>query len=275
MVTVSEPMEVKPRPFGEILNEGMAMLGKVWRKILVPAFWAFVVLGVATIAVFALTGADDAVQLILTDPLALDEMSDAEVREIALVLLQAGLTIVVVQALAGGFVNMAVHRIVAGEIVGESVGAGAASSFAFGRMLTLVASAVLAMIVVLIGLLALIIPGLWLIGSFSMLTAVIALEEAGPVDALRRSMTLVRGRWWPTVGFLIVVGLLGSVAAQLVQLIALPIIGAGGAGLTTGLGFVLLVVAQGIVVAAIAVMVTLWYFDLRARKEPVAIPSPQ
>jgi hypothetical protein len=108
-----------------------------------------------------------------------------------------------------------------------------------------------------------------------MLTAVIALEEAGPVDALRRSMTLVRGRWWPTVGFLIVVGLLGSVAAQLVQLIALPIIGAAGAGLATGLGFVVLVVAQGLVVAAIAVMVTIWYFDLRARKEPFPIPSPQ
>jgi hypothetical protein len=275
MVTVPEPMQVTPRPFGEILNEGMTMLGRVWRKILVPAFWAFVILGVATIVVFALTGADEAVQLILADPLALDQMSNAEVREIALVLLQAGLTIVVVQALAGGFVNMAVHRIVAGEIVGEPVGAREASSFALGKMVTLVAGGVLALFSILIGLLALIIPGLWLIGSFSMLTAVIALEEAGPVDALRRSMTLVRGRWWPTVGFLIVVGLLGSVAAQLVQLIALPIIGAAGAGLATGLGFVVLVVAQGLVVAAIAVMVTIWYFDLRARKEPFPIPSPQ
>jgi hypothetical protein len=41
------------------------------------------------------------------------------------------------------------------------------------------------------------------------------------------------------------------------------------------LGFVLLVIAQGLVVAAIAVMITLWYFDLRARKEPLAIPSSQ
>jgi hypothetical protein len=45
--------------------------------------------------------------------------------------------------------------------------------------------------------------------------------------------------------------------------------------LATGLGFVVLVVAQGLVVAAIAVMVTIWYFDLRARKEPFPIPSPQ
>jgi hypothetical protein len=268
-------MEIKPRPFGEILNEGMAMLGKVWRRILAPAFWAFVILGGATIAVFALTGADDVLQMILEDPLALNDMSDAEVGELGLVLLQAGLIIVVAQVLAGGFVNMTVHRIVAGEITGEPVTAREASTFALGKMVTLIAGTLLAVFAVVIGLLALIIPGLWLIGSFSMLTAVIALEQRGPVDALRRSLTLVRGRWWPTVGFLIMVGLLGSVAAQLVQLIALPIIGAAGAGLATGLGFVLLVVAQGLVVAAIAVMITLWYFDLRARKEPLVIPSPQ
>jgi uncharacterized membrane protein (DUF485 family) len=124
-----------------------------------------------------------------------------------------------------------------------------------------------------VGLFAVIIPGLWLAGSFSVLSAVVALEDVGPVAALRRSFALVRGRWWPTVGFLLLVGLFGSVAAQLVQLLALPIIGAGGVGIGAGLGFVLLVVAQGFVVAAIAVMVTLWYLDLRARKEPLVSES--
>ena len=268
-------MEITPRPFGEILNHGMAMLGRVWRRILPPAFWAFLILGGVTIGMFAVTGADDVIQLILTDPLALNDMTDNEVAELGLTLLQAGLVVLVVQLIAGGFVNMTVHRIVAGEMAGETVGAGEASSLAFRRLPTLVVSGALALLAVLIGLVALIIPGLWLIGSFTMLTAVIALEDVGPVTALRRSMTLVRGRWWPTVGFVIVVGLLGSVAAQLVQLIALPIIGAAGAGLAAGLGFVILVVAQGLVVAAIAVMVTLWYFDLRARKEQLAISSLQ
>jgi hypothetical protein len=268
-------MEITPRPFGEILNQGMMLLGRVWRRILAPAFWAFVILGGATIGLFAFTGADDVIQLILNDPSALNEMTDAEIGELGLTLLQAGLVVVVAQLLAGGFVNMAVHRIVADEMAGEVVGAGEASSRALGRLPTLVVSGILAAVAISIGLVALIIPGLWLIGSFSMLTAVIALEGVGPLDAMRRSMFLVRGRWWPTVGFLIVVGLLGSIAAQLVQLIALPIIGAAGAGIGAGLGFVVLVVAQGLVVAAIAVMVTMWYFDLRSRKEPVVISSPQ
>ena len=72
----------------------------------------------------------------------------------------------------------------------------------------LVLAAFLAFLLIVVGLAALIIPGLWLIGSFTMITAVIALEDLGPVAALRRSLVLVRGRWWPTVGFLVMVAVL-------------------------------------------------------------------
>jgi hypothetical protein len=266
-------MEIAPRPFGEIIGEGMTMLGRVGKRILAPAFWAFVLLGATTIAVFALTGADDLLQLILSDPQALQGMTDTEISEAGLLLLQAGSIVLVFQLLAIGFLSLTVHRIVGSELAGEALGAGPASSKALARLFTLVVAGLIAIALVTVGLVALIIPGLWLAGAFSMLSAVIALEGLGPVQALRRSFTLVRGRWWPTVGFLLLVGLFGSVAAQLVQLVALPIVGAGGVGIGAGLGFVVLVVAQGFVVAAIAVMVTLWYLDLRSRKEPLVTES--
>ena len=266
-------MEIIPRPFGEIIAEGMTMLGRVWRRILAPAFWAFVLLGAATIAVFALTGADDILQLILSGPQALEAMTDTEISEAGLLLLQAGSIVLVFQLLATGFLSLTVHRIVGSELAGEQIGAGAASAKGLARLFTLVVAGLIAIVLVMVGLGALIIPGLWLAGAFSMVSAVIALEGLGPVEALRRSFTLVRGRWWPTVGFLLLVGLFGSVAAQLVQLVALPIVGAGAVGLGGGLGFVVLVVAQGFVMAAIAVMVTLWYLDLRARKEPLVTSS--
>ncbi|HWL48678.1 MAG TPA: hypothetical protein VNT92_02280 [Acidimicrobiia bacterium] len=268
-------MEIAPKPFGEILGEGMTMLARVWRRILPPAFWVFVLIGAMTIAAFALTGADDVLQLLLSDPVAFQKMSEAEVTEAGLLLLQAGSIVLIFQLLATGFLNLTVHRIVASELAGEPVGARVASSRALARLFTLIVAGLIAVVLVVVGLFALIIPGLWLAGSFSVLTAVVALEDVGPVAALRRSFALVRGRWWPTVGFLLLVGLFGSVAAQLVQLLALPIIGAGGVGIGAGLGFVLLVVAQGFVVAAIAVMVTLWYLDLRARKEPLVSESLQ
>jgi hypothetical protein len=266
-------MEIAPRPFSEILGEGMTMLGRVWRRILAPAFWVFILIGAMTIAAFALTGADDVFQLLLSDPVAFQEMSQAEVTEAGVLLLQAGSIVLVFQLLGTGFLNVTVHRIVASELAGESVGAGVASSRALAKLFTLIVAGLIAVVLVAVGLAALIIPGLWLAGSLSVMSAVIAIEDVGPVQALRRSFTLVRGRWWPTVGFLLLVGLFGSVAAQLVQLVALPIIGAGEVGMGAGLGFVLLVVAQGFVVAAIAVMVTLWYVDLRARKETLVSES--
>ncbi len=273
LVTVPGPMEITPRPFGEILAEGMAMLARVWKRILAPAFWTFVLLGAATIAAFALTGADDILQLILSDPQALVGMTETEITEAGLLLLQAGSIVLVFQLLGTAFLNLTVHRIVASELAGEHMGAGAASSKALSRLFTLIVAGILAVVLVVVGLFALIIPGLWLAGAFSMVSAVVALEDVGPVDALRRSFALVRGRWWPTVGFLLLVGLFGSLAAQLVQLVALPIVGAGDVGLGAGLGFVVLVVAQGFVVAAIAVMVTLWYLDLRSRKGPLLTES--
>lgn len=262
-------MEISPRPFGEVLGDGLTILGRVWRRLFAPAFWAFVLLGGLTIAIFVVTGADEFLQLIITDPQALEEFDDVDLLEPTLQLIQAVLVAVVLQLVAVGFVNLTVHRIVASEIAGDPIGPGGAAGRAFGRLLVLTVAGFVAFALIFVGLLALFIPGLWLAGCFTMLSCVVALENVGPVEALRRSFHLVRGRWWPTVGFLLLVGLLGSVAAQLVQLIALPAMTAGDVGLGVGLGFVVLVVVQGLVVAAIAVMTTLWYIDLRARKEPL------
>jgi hypothetical protein len=266
-------MEITPRPFGEVLNDGVAMLGRVWRRLFAPVFWAFVLLGGLTIATFAATGADDFLRLILSDPDAFAALSDEELIEPTLRLAQAASIAVVIQLLATGFVNLTVHRLVATELAGQPIGARIAVSDALRRLLTLAVAGFLAFIAIVVGLFALIVPGLWLAGCFTMISPVVALENKGAVEALRRSFYLVRGRWWPTVGFLLLVGLLGSAAAQLVQLIAIPSLASGDVGLGAGLAFVLLIVVQGMVIAAIAVMSTYWYLDLRARKEPLLTSS--
>jgi hypothetical protein len=266
-------MEILPRSFGEILGEGMTMMAKVWRRLFAPAFWSFVLLGGLTIGTFAITESDEFLELILSNPEALDEMTQAELVEPTLRLFQAVLFAAVLQLLGAGFVNLTAHRLVAGEITGNPMSTRGAVARAFPRLLTLLVAGLLVFGSVAVGLVALVIPGLWLAGCFTMVSAVIALEEVGPINALRRSFMLVRGRWWPTVGFLILVGLLGSIAAQLVQLVALPVLGASGVGIGVGLGFVVLVIAQGMIVGAIAVMTTLWYVDLRARREPLLSSS--
>jgi hypothetical protein len=251
----------------------MALLARVWRKLLAPAFWAFVVLGGITIVTLVGTGANDFVQLIITDPLAVEDLSDTELWDR---MIQLGLTALVAgaaQLIATGFVNLTAHRIVAAEMAGAPISTREAVASALRRFPTLLLAGLVATLAILAGLALFVVPGVWLGGIFTMLSAVIALEGAGAMGSIRRSMWLVRGRWWPTVGFVLMVGLLGSAAAQLVQLIALPALTSGNTSIGAGLAFVVLMVIQGFVVAAIGAMYTRWYVDLRARKEPLLSSS--
>ncbi len=266
-------MDLAPRPFSDILNEGMSLFARVWRKLFAPAFWAFLILGGLTILTFELTDVTDFLQQLITDPTSIESMSDTELVES---MARFGGTAAVAGALqlvATGFVNLATHRIVGAEIAGAKVTSGEAVGWALRRMPVLLVAGFCAVVAIAFGFLAFIIPGIWLLGVLTMLTPVIALEDVGPMQAIRRCFTLVRGRWVPTMGFYVLVALLGSVAVQLVQILALPVLAIGGVGLGAGLGFVLLMVVQGVVVAGIAVLTTRWYVDLRARQEPLSASS--
>jgi hypothetical protein len=262
-------MEIAPRPFGEVLGEGISLLGRVWRRLLAPAFWSYVVLGALTIVTLVYTGVNDFLQLILTNPTVLESMSEEELFDWFVQLGNAALIGITLQLLASGFLYMTAHRLVASEMAGFSITTREAVTWALRRYWTLIVAGLVAFIAVAASLFLLLIPGIWLIGCFTMLTEVVALETVGPVESLRRCLALVRGRWWPTVGYVVLVALLGSAAAQLVQFVALPALAQGEVGLVAGLAFVFLMVVQGFVSAAIGVMHTRWYVDLRARKETV------
>jgi hypothetical protein len=60
---------------------------------------------------------------------------------------------------------------------------------------------------------------------------------------------------------------MGSVAGGLLQFVAVPLVAVGDISTGLALVFVTGLVFQGLVMAAIAVMSTMWYFDLRARQE--------
>jgi hypothetical protein len=266
-------MLISPREFGETLTEGMQMLGKVWRKLIPPSFATFVILGAVTIVTFMLTDADDFVNLVMTDPEAIERYSDQQLFDMAGRLGLATLVIGLASALAIALLSLIVHRLVGSELGRTPTTPGKATLFAAGRLPAMVFTMILTVIAVGIGLLLFVIPGVWIGISMAMIAPVVALEGLGPVAAMRRSAWLVRGRWWQTIGFLVLVGLMGTVAGQLVQLVALPTLAAGGVTLVAGLGFVALMVTQGFITAAILVMTTMWYVDLRARKEQLISSS--
>jgi hypothetical protein len=197
------------------------------------------------------------------------------------------------------FVALASHSAVAASLAGKPLTAGQATRHALRRYPVGLVSAILiagvvllliglgaflwlvpalsvgtpnsASVLVALALLAVVLgPGIWVAVSASMTTSAVAIEQSGVFASIRRSIQLVRGRWWPTAGFLMMVGLLGAIAIQLIQLVALPLAAVGGASAGLSIASALGILAQGLLMAAITAMYTHWYVDLRARKESLS-----
>lgn len=293
------PMRILPRPLGQVLNDAMAGLGRTWRTLVPLAIVVFIPASLATLAAFSIPGALEFIEALLETPGELSALTPEEFADRSRPFVVATAITVVVQALATIFVFVACHRVAVADLKAEPVSwktatksivgpyAGAAAAGILGAAsaagllflgltfwsvpaATVGAPNATAALVAVVLLVALVGPGVWLGTSLSMVTAVSTVERQRPFRAMSRSARLVRKRWWPTLGFLLLVGLLGSVALQLVQLVAIPVAAAGGGG-NAPLASLLGVVAQGPIVTAMGVTFTYWYLDLRARQEPLMV----
>ena len=289
-------MQIVPRPFGQILGDALSRLGGTWKPLASTALIVFIPVGILTLLAFQMTGAVDFLELVFNDPEALNNLPPDVFFEISQPFIRAVVIGVALQSIATLFVYLTVHHVIASDISGKPVSGSAARRHAWGRMWVGLVAGLIGFVVVgvIIGIglaiwvvpfalvgtptatsrwvavvlfLALVGPGIWLLISFSMMTSVIAIERTGPIRALSRSLSLVKGRWWPTLGFLLMVGLLGSVAIQLIQLVALPLSVVGDLGTGVSVVSALGIGAQGLIVAGIGAMYTAWYIDLRARQE--------
>jgi hypothetical protein len=107
---------------------------------------------------------------------------------------------------------------------------------------------------ILIGFILLIVPGLILITIWSVAAPVVVLERPGAMRALGRSRELVRGNGWQVFGVIVVLVILVSVCAIVLDAL--------GAAAGTGVGLVVAVVV-GILTAPIqALAQAVLYFEL-------------
>lgn len=289
-------MQIEPRPFGQLLGDSMNSLARTWKSLISSALWAFIPAGFAGFLVFRLSDATEFLDLVFNNPTLLDTLPSDAVLDLAWPFFRAAAATVLIQALAAVFVYVASHRVIATDAAGFTMSGSEARRFALRRYAFALVTGLVALLAIggllVAGLIAWLVPlgivgtptttslfiafvlslvllgpGLWLAVMLSMWSSVVAVERRGIIGSLRRSFQLVRGRWWPTLGYLLVVGLLGSIAIQLIQLVAIPLAFVGQVGFGITIGALLIVVAQGLIVAGIAAMYTTWYLDLRSRKE--------
>lgn len=142
---------------------------------------------------------------------------------------------------------------------GRVPGVGGALRTAGPRFPAAIGAVITYSVMVFVGFLLLVVPGVWFLVRGFCAAQVAVIEGLGPFQALDRSAELVKGRWWHTAGMLLV--------GWLVWAIPFGLTGRAIETLHSGIAYIsLLTVASALQLSLSALFGTLLYFSLRARE---------
>lgn len=160
---------------------------------------------------------------------------------------------------------------------GRQAGLGEVLGDGLGKLFPALGATIVVMIVLIIGFLLLIIPGLILMVSTALTLFAVIVENQGPVNAVNRSRDLVRDNWWRAAAVLTVAGVaLFVVFFALLAVVGIALgVGATGAELAGGgdVPTVMMLVLTGLQVVLEALLYPILYaisyalyHDLKLRK---------
>jgi|SRR5579884_2614799 len=168
----------------------------------------------------------------------------------------------------GALITGALARAIAARYLGRTISIGQAyASIGTSTFVTLVAASILEGIVVGVGFIVFVLPGIFLLVRLLFIPQAVVLERKSIFGAFDRSWQLVSGSWWRVFGiglvlFLIVAvisGVIGGIAGSALALGH----GAGGHAASTGIDAIVGIILQPFQLGALTVL----YYDLRVRKE--------
>ncbi|HKS44218.1 MAG TPA: hypothetical protein VJT49_03720 [Amycolatopsis sp.] len=183
---------------------------------------------------------------------------------------------VLVRTFLTGFMTVVVGK----AVLGKPITFGEAMTELKPRLLPLVGVTVLYTLMVTVGSMFCLIPGLWLYALFGLASPALVLEHAGIRQSLNRSRTLVQGAWWRVFGILLLTTLCAAVISLVIQIPFNLSLGFGAAGTDQLAGMSVgqqLLSGAGEVIAAtlvgpfVAGATALLYIDQRMRKEGMDI----
>ncbi|HWK17919.1 MAG TPA: hypothetical protein VNR66_10745 [Solirubrobacteraceae bacterium] len=177
---------------------------------------------------------------------------------------------IVLRFVAAALVIGALSRGLIDAYVGHPSGWRQSLEYAADRLAPLLWLALLTSLVVLVGFILFVIPGVYLLVALSVAVPVLMFEGIAGPAALARSRELVSGRWWPTLGALIV-GVVLIIAVDLVITAVVAAIESGGHVNSVGVVIVLsgmaTIVSNVLTYPLLAAITAVIYLDLRHRKE--------
>jgi hypothetical protein len=175
----------------------------------------------------------------------------------------AGVGIFVVVIVATNLVTAALSYGVFQDLRGQRAGFGACLSRGVASILPVMVASLLFALLVWLGMLFLIVPGVIVWLTCWLYIPVIVVEKRGILESLRRSAFLARGRRWRMFGLWLVVVIASQLSTTIVQQISAAVIGNWG-GVVTYIWY-------AVTTAFMAVMTAVSYYYLRVDKEGIAI----
>ncbi|MDI6798771.1 MAG: hypothetical protein QMD12_02125, partial [Candidatus Aenigmarchaeota archaeon] len=116
---------------------------------------------------------------------------------------------------------------------------GVAAKFVLSRYITLLAASVLYFLITLVGVVAFIIPGIFLAVKLIFYDYVILIDKLGVTDSLEKSWKIVKGRWWGVFGLTLILSVISFALA-----FALGVLGGLLSGLSEALSEVIWLATQ-------------------------------
>ena len=163
----------------------------------------------------------------------------------------------------------ACFRAVSSVYLGEQPTVGESLSFAASKLVPLILLSILFTIGLIPAFILLILPGIWLAVAWSVGFPAMLSEGLGPVAALGRSFQLVKGRWWPTFGAVLVMYLIVIVISGILGVLfgATLIASLDSEAVAAVIYTIVNTLSSLITLPLFAAVLTIIYFDLRVRKE--------
>ena len=258
------PLPLHPMMFSDLLDGSFRLLkANLGTIVLVAAVFLIPVNLVAAFLQRDLLGGYGFLQF-MQDPSLLEEAAGPGASNGPLIgSLAAGLASILVTPFIGGATSM----IVATSYLGGELTAGPAMRATGRRFLVLLAVFFLTLLLKLAGLVLCLVGALVPMTLFLVTTPAVMVEEVGPIQAMARSVTLVRPRFWPVmaigIGSGVLASFLGNVLAGPFSIAALAV-GYRWGWILAAIGAILPAL---ITTPFVSILATLVYFDLRIRNE--------
>lgn len=256
--------QLRPLAVGEILDLAI----KIYRE----RFGHLVKAVAAVVAPVSVLGA--LIQLSVPDA---GSTFTGEVDELGRPVIEAGdvwtfiaglLLLGLVSYVASQLAAAASFKLVSGAYLDEEPDWRRSLSYATSRLWSLLWLTVVFAVFLVLAFLACVVPSIYFYVAWTVAVPVLLLEDVRGRRALQRSRALVKGRWWPTAGVLLVAFILSGIVQAVLSGLVLAVVSAGNNEVVDAAAQALASTAASVLTTPFtAAVIMVVYFDLRVRKE--------